>query len=73
MLLTLVISVPADDAVPQLAATIWKGSIRLTVPMLFALGMVFVFGLGGLTGLFLGDISRTSTCTTPCSSSGTST
>jgi cytochrome c oxidase subunit 1 len=35
----------------------WKGSIRLTVPMLFALGMVFVFGLGGLTGIYLGTIS----------------
>ena len=37
--------------------TIWKGSIRLPTPMLFALGMVFVFGLGGLTGIFLGTIS----------------
>jgi len=37
--------------------TIWKGSNHLTVPMLFALGMVFVFGAGGLTGLYLADIS----------------
>jgi heme/copper-type cytochrome/quinol oxidase subunit 1 len=37
--------------------TIWKGSIRLTSPMLFSLGMIFVFGLGGLTGIFLGTIS----------------
>src|SRR5262249_17576277 len=34
-----------------------KGSIRLPTPMLFALGVVFVFGLGGLTGIFLGTIS----------------
>jgi cytochrome c oxidase subunit 1 len=31
--------------------------MRTTVPMLFALGMIFVFGLGGLTGLYLGTIS----------------
>ena len=37
--------------------TLWRGSIRLTTPMLFALGTVFVFGLGGLTGLLLGTIS----------------
>jgi cytochrome c oxidase subunit 1 len=36
--------------------TVWKGSIQLTVPMLFSLGVVFVFGLGGLTGLYLADI-----------------
>jgi cytochrome c oxidase subunit I len=34
--------------------TLHQGSIRLTVPMLFALAMVFVFGVGGLTGLYLG-------------------
>ena len=57
MLLTLIISVPAEVLFLNWLHTIWKGSIRLTTPMLFALGMVFVFGLGGLTGLFLGDIS----------------
>ncbi|HVY47623.1 MAG TPA: cbb3-type cytochrome c oxidase subunit I [Minicystis sp.] len=57
MLLTLVISVPAEVLFLNWLHTIWKGSIRLTVPMLFALGVVFVFGLGGLTGIFLGTIS----------------
>ena len=57
MLLTLIISVPAEVLFLNWLHTIWKGSIRLTTPMLFALGMVFVFGLGGLTGLFLGTIS----------------
>src|SRR6185436_12654222 len=55
--LTLIISVPAEILFLNWLHTIWKGSIRLTVPMLFALGMIFVFGLGGLTGLFLGTIS----------------
>ena len=57
MLFTLIISVPAEILFLNWLHTIWKGSIRLTVPMLFALGMVFVFGLGGLTGIFLGTIS----------------
>jgi cytochrome c oxidase subunit 1 len=55
--LTLAISVPAVVLFLNWLRTLWKGSIRLTVPMLFALGTVFVFGLGGLTGIFLGTIS----------------
>jgi cytochrome c oxidase subunit 1 len=57
MLLTLVISVPAEMLFLNWLHTMWKGSIRLTTPMLFSLGSVFVFGLGGLTGIFLGTIS----------------
>jgi cytochrome c oxidase subunit 1 len=57
MLLTLIISVPAEVLFLNWLHTIWKGSIRPTVPMLFSLGMIFVFGLGGLTGVFLGTIS----------------
>ena len=48
---------PAEVLFLNWLHTIWKGSIRLTTPMLFALGMVFVFGLGGLTGSYLGTIS----------------
>jgi cytochrome c oxidase subunit 1 len=57
MLLTLAISVPAMILFINWLMTIWRGSINLTVPMLFAMGMVFVFGAGGLTGLYLADIS----------------
>ncbi|HKQ68031.1 MAG TPA: cbb3-type cytochrome c oxidase subunit I [Polyangiaceae bacterium] len=57
MLLTLAISVPAMILFVNWLMTIWRGSMRLTVPMLFSLGMVFVFGAGGLTGLYLADIS----------------
>jgi cytochrome c oxidase subunit 1 len=56
-MLTLAISVPAVVLFVNWLNTIWKGSLRLQVPMLFALGMVFVFGAGGLTGLLLGTIS----------------
>ena len=57
MLLTLIISVPAEVLFLNWLRTMWQGSIRLAVPMLFALGMVFVFGLGGLTGLYLGAVA----------------
>jgi cytochrome c oxidase subunit 1 len=56
-ILTLSISFPAVILFANWLGTIWKGSIRFEVPMLFALGTVFVFGIGGLTGLLLGTIS----------------
>jgi cytochrome c oxidase subunit 1 len=57
MVFTLLISVPSMIVVLNWIFTIWGGSMRLQTPMLFALGTVFVFGIGGLTGLELGDIS----------------
>jgi cytochrome c oxidase subunit 1 len=56
MLLTMIISVPAVILFFNWLGTIWRGAMRTTTPMLFALGLVFTFGLGGLTGLFLADI-----------------
>jgi cytochrome c oxidase subunit I len=56
MILTMIISVPSVILGVGWLGTIWRGAIRLTTPMLFALGLVFVFGLGGFTGLFLADI-----------------
>jgi cytochrome c oxidase subunit 1 len=55
--LTLAISAPAIVLFLNWLHTIWRGSMVKTTPMLFALGTVFVFGLGGLTGIFLGTIS----------------
>ena len=57
MLFTLIISVPAEVLFLNWLRTIYQGSIRLTSPMLFSLGMLFVFGMGGLTGLYLGATS----------------
>ena len=37
--------------------TLWRGNIHLTVPMLFAIGFIFTFINGGLTGLFLGNVT----------------
>lgn len=56
-ILTMVISIPAAILFQNWLRTIWRGQIRLHTPMLFSLGLVFVFGLGGLTGLYLGSIS----------------
>ena len=55
--LTLLISIPSGIFFLNWLGTIWRGSIELTVPMLFTLGTVFTFGLGGLTGLHLGAVS----------------
>jgi cytochrome c oxidase subunit 1 len=57
VLLTLLISLPAMVLVLNWLVTIWGAEVRLTVPMLFALGTVFVFAAGGMTGVYLADIS----------------
>ena len=35
----------------------YRGAIRLQTPMCYALSFIFLFGIGGLTGLFLGSLS----------------
>ena len=54
---TLVIAVPTALKVYNWVLTLWKGNIHFTVPMLFAIGFIFTFINGGLTGLFLGNVS----------------
>ncbi len=51
---TLIISVPIAEMMFVYIATLFGGSIRLTVPMLWALSFVAEFLLGGVTGIFLG-------------------
>src|SRR6056300_591159 len=53
---TLIIAVPTALKVYNWVLTLWKGNIKLTVPMLFAIGFIFTFLNGGLTGLFLGNV-----------------
>ncbi len=57
MTLTLTISIPSTVLFANWILTMWGGSLRFTVPMLFTMSVVFVFGLGGLTGLYLGAVS----------------
>ncbi len=53
---TLIIAVPTALKVYNWVLTLWRGNIRLTVPMLFAIGFIFTFVNGGITGLFLGNV-----------------
>jgi cytochrome c oxidase subunit 1 len=55
VLLTLLIAVPSAVKVFNWLTTIWRGNIRFTPPMMFALGFVSLFISGGLTGIFLGN------------------
>jgi cytochrome c oxidase subunit 1 len=55
VLLTLLIAIPSAVKVFNWLTTIFKGNIRFTVPMMFAIGFVSLFISGGLTGLFLGN------------------
>ncbi|MBB6093099.1 cytochrome c oxidase subunit 1 [Povalibacter uvarum] len=54
---TLIIAVPTAIKVYNWVLTIWRGDVHLTVPMLFAIGFIFTFVNGGLTGLFLGNVT----------------
>lgn len=53
---TLIIAVPTALKVYNWTLTLWQGNIRLNSPMLFAIGFVFTFIHGGLSGLFLGNV-----------------
>ncbi len=55
VLLTLLIAIPSAIKVFNWLTTIWRGSIRFTVPMVFAIGFVSIFISGGLTGIWLGN------------------
>lgn len=57
MFLTLLISIPTSIFFLNWIGTMWKGSLRFDVPMLFTMSVVFVFGLGGLTGLYLATVT----------------
>tara|TARA_E500000331_G_scaffold230223_1_gene220411 strand:+ start:14894 stop:16642 length:1749 start_codon:yes stop_codon:yes gene_type:complete len=52
---TLLIAIPSAIKVFNYITTLWKGNIRFTPAMLFAIGTVSAFITGGLTGLILGD------------------
>jgi len=55
--LTFSVSIPSAIKVFNWLATLYKGTIQLRTPMLYALAFIFLFTIGGLTGLFLGMLA----------------
>ena len=56
MILTLVIAVPSGIKVFNWIMTMWGGAIELKTPMLFAIGFIGMFVIGGITGVFQAPI-----------------
>ncbi len=55
--LTMLIAIPTAIKIFNWTATLYKGSISLDTPLLYALNFLFLFTIGGLTGLFLAALS----------------
>ncbi len=55
--LTFSVSIPSAIKVFNWLATMYRGSIVLKTPMVYALSFLWIFGIGGLTGLFLGTLA----------------
>jgi len=55
-LLSFAVAVPSAIKVFNWTATMWRGSIKLDTPMLYAFGFIGLFTIGGLTGLFVATL-----------------
>jgi cytochrome c oxidase subunit 1 len=59
MITTIIIAVPTGIKVFSWLGTIWRGKLHMKTPMLYALGFLFTFTIGGLSGVFLGTVPIT--------------
>lgn len=55
--LTFTVSIPSAIKVFNWLATMYKGTVQLNTPMCYSLAFIFLFTIGGLTGLWLGALS----------------
>ncbi len=55
-LLTMLVAIPSAVKVFNWSMTLYQGSVSLETPMLYALGFIGLFTIGGLTGVFLGTL-----------------
>ncbi len=55
--LTFSVAIPSAIKVFNWLATLYQGSISFKTPMIYALSFIWIFGIGGLTGLFLGTLA----------------
>jgi cytochrome c oxidase subunit 1 len=56
MITSMIIAVPTGVKIFSWVATMWEGKLRFTTPMLFAIGFISMFLIGGITGIFLASI-----------------
>lgn len=54
---TFLVAVPSGVKIFNWVSTLYKGSIRLDAPLLFAVSFIFLFSIGGLTGLIIGALA----------------
>jgi cytochrome c oxidase subunit 1 len=56
MITSMIIAVPTGVKIFSWLATIWQGKLRFTTSMMFALGFISMFVIGGLSGIFLASV-----------------
>jgi cytochrome o ubiquinol oxidase subunit 1 len=72
-IMSMIIAIPTGVKLFNWLFTLYRGRIRFEVPVLWAVGFMVTFVIGGLTGVLMAVPPRTSCCTTVCFLSHTST